>query len=121
MKIGKDFKLSKEYQKDADIIDIGGYKAIIHSDFGVHIQGVSLTSLFEEPIGIVGIMPLDEEAQKEIIDYQFCIEKHHLVYQVTYCGKAWYFNKREDAFAMIDLILRVKETALHNKFIERGR
>ena len=118
MKVGNDFKIDEKY-KDAQIIDIGGYKIIISVNEGVWIQGIQLMSLFELPIGIAGILPLNETAMRVIKDFPFDIEKNHLVYQVSYCEKAWYFNKKQDAFLLLDLILQIKEHALHQEFINK--
>lgn len=117
MKVGNNFKVPEELEKSNQIIDIGGYKVISNTDLGVLIQGISLTNLFELPVGIVGIIPLDEVGQRLITDFPFDIEKHHLIYAVSYCGIAWYFNNKRDALTLLNLILEVKEYALHQEFL----
>jgi len=116
MKIGHDFELSKEFQ-DAETFDIGGYKIISHIDFGVMIQGLKLINLFDLAIYPVGILAMDADMQRQIEEHPFDIEEHHLVYRVSYDNYAWYFNSKQDAFVLLDLILQVKERALHDKFI----
>ena len=117
MKIGNDFKVPKKYT-EFKTIDIGGYKVISSQDQGILVQGIQLLNLFQMPISEVGIIPLDEEMMGKIEKFPFEIEKHHLVYDVTFNGYAWYFNSKQEAYEMLDLILRVKENALHQKFID---
>ena len=120
MKIGNNFEVQEKYKKD-EVVDIGGYKVIISTEEGVLIQGISLVNLFELPITDISITPLDEEIQGAIKDFPFDKEKHHLVYAIGFNGKVWYFNKREEAFALMNVILQTKEHGLHQKFIENIR
>jgi len=115
MKIGNDFK-TEMHDFDIDkIMDIGGYKAIIKKDGEVVIQGIGLFSVNKARIGNISIIPLDEESQLELHDFPFEIEKHQLIFQVSFNGFAWYFKNKKDAFILMDLILQVKEIALQQK------
>jgi hypothetical protein len=117
MKIGNDFKTEIPDFDIEKCMSIGGYKAIIKTNGEVLIQGIGLFSVNKALIGNISIMPLDEEAQLELSDFPFEIEKHRLIFQVSFNGFAWYFKNKKDAFILMDLMLQVKEVALHNKFI----
>lgn len=117
MKIGKKFTVPEKYNNEIVIEDIGGYQIIVTEEEGVLIQGITLTNLYNLEIGIVGIIILDEEAQETIKNFPFDIEKHRLIFQVTYCSLAWYFLQKEDALKLMQIILNVKEQALHLKWL----
>jgi len=126
LKIGHDFQIPEELLKleiceGSKVFDIGGYKVIPSCDKGVLIQGFRTVNLFDLPIGSISIIPLDEDGMSKIENFPFEIEKHHLVYSVGYSDFAWYFNKREEAYGLMDIILQVKENALHNKWLEEQK
>ena len=99
------------------MVDIGGYKIIIKKTGEAVVQGIGLFSISDALIGIISIIPLDTDAQQQIEDFPFDIEEYHLVYQISFNGMAWYFNKKTEAYELMDIILQIKEIALHNKFI----
>ena len=115
MKIGNKFTVPEKYN-DAIIEDVGGYQIIVTEE-GVLIQGIQLVNLYDLEIGIVGIIPLDKEAQETIENFPFDIENNCLIFQVTYCGLAWYFLQKEYALKLIQIILNVKEQALQVKLL----
>ena len=117
MKIGHDFKVRKEDEKYV-ILDVGGYKILSDDETGVSVQGFSKVNLFNLPISPIAITPLDKEMMESIEEFPFEIEEHHLTYQVAFNNLAWHFNNRDNAYIMFDLILQVKETALHQKFLD---
>ena len=104
--------------KDMEQQPTGSYTIVNAPEEGIVICGTTITKIFQLPIGIVGIVPLDEEMQLAIEDYPFDIEKHQLVYQVSFNNKAWYFIDIQEAYALLDTLLRIKVAALHQKFIE---
>lgn len=117
MKIGNNFEVTIPEFDIKEMVDIGGYKIIIKKTGEAVVQGISLFSISDAMIGIIAILPLDTDAQQQIEDFPFDIEEHHLVYQVSFNRMAWYFNKKIEAYELMDTILQIKEIALHNKFI----
>ena len=117
MKIGNDFKIPKELNDAIVQEDIGGYKVIIDAYKGVYIQGNTTINLYELEVGTVGIIPINAAAQTLIEDFPFEVEKHQLVYQVSFNKFAWYFLDREDALKLLQIILEVKATALNHEFL----
>lgn len=117
-KIGYDFECDYKESENVKITDIGGYKIISDLEVGVIIKGTKYVNLFELPLSEVSILPLDEEMQLQILDFPFEVEKHHLIYQVSFNNKAWYFNSKNTAYTLLDIILQAKEHALHQKFID---
>jgi hypothetical protein len=122
MKVGHDFKTDYTTETALNIIDIGGYKVIQDIDKGVLVQGLKLINLFDFNIDYISIVPLDEDTMKSAgASFPFDIETHHLVYQISNNGYAWYFNNKQDAYSMMKVFLQVKELALHQKWIEQHK
>ena len=118
MKVGNDFKVTIPEFDIKEVVNLGGYKLIITKGGEFLIQGIGLFSVNKAKIDSISILPLDEEAQTQIDDFPFEIESHHLIFQVGYTGLAWYFKNRKDAFTLMNIVLKFKENALHNKFIK---
>jgi hypothetical protein len=120
MKIGNDFKVPKELDDAMFQEDIGGYKVIVDGIKGVFIQGNMTINLHELEVGTVGILPLNAGAQALIEDFPFEIEKHQLVYQVSFNKYAWYFLDRANALELLQIILEVKASALNYEFLDNS-
>lgn len=119
MKIGHTFDIPDEYKNtDVEINNLGGYQVISDFEKGILIKGNRVINLFGEKISACGILPLDVEMQESLLDFPFEIEKHRLVYQVSFNNNAWYFTDKNIAFDLITLITSVKEFALHTKYLE---
>ncbi len=121
--VGHDFKVPEGVDPYL-VQDIGGYK-VFGTEEGIFIQGARLTDLFKEPIAPACISPITdkvyigwEDHNVESIPAIFNIAPDKLYFHVSYGDRAWIFDNRIDAQAMVDTLVDVKVVALGKDLLE---